>query len=638
MVNKLKSFYGILIIAGVILLSFPENILGSDRDIDSLKVQLENLAKSEVPALNEIISITVADVTIEEFLRAVANSSGLNINVDPALEIRVVNNFSNVRVLDILLFLYEQYDIDLFFIGNIISVKKPFRREDITPERIGINHDTVTDLYSLDYVNEELGRVAKEITKFTGHNVVLAPGVEKIPVSGYIRNKPFGEALEKFAFSNNLALRVTEDQFYILEPTPRGEEGQKQPPQRDRQSRENEKDTYVLEVKVFGNDKISVTAVEAPIEEAIRKVSEESGNYYFFTSPITGTITLQIAGASFEEFLENTLKGSKYIYQIAQGIYVIGEEANYHLKDFRVIRFQNRTVEKLTEFIPEDLSQGLQIKEFPELNSFLISGSGVQVAKLEAFIRELDQVVPVILIDVIIVDVKKSYIISTGIEAGIGDQPVETKGKVFPEVDIQMGSKTINDIINSFNGFGWTNLGNVTPNFYLTLKAMEDQGFLDVRSTPRLSTLNGHEATMSVGETEFYLEEQSNIIGTQNPQVETIKVYKSVNAELKVTIKPIVAGDEQITLDIVVEQSDFTERISKYSPPGSVTRKFESSIRVKNQDVILLGGLEQKSSRESASGTPILSRIPGLKWIFSSRTKERSSTKLNIFIKPTIIG
>jgi type IV pilus assembly protein PilQ len=638
MVKRLKSFYGILIIAGVILLSFPEYILGSDRDIDSLKVKLENLAKSEVPALNEIISITVADVTIEEFLRAVANSSGLNINVDPALEIRVVNNFSNVRVMDILLFLYEQYDIDLSYIGNIITIKKPPRREDITPETVGIHKDTVTDLYSLDYVNEELGRVAKEITKFTGYNVVLAPGVEKIPVSGYIRNKPFGDALEKFAFSNNLALRVTEDQFYILEPTPRGEEGQKQPPQRDRQTREDEKDTYTLDVKVFSNDKISVTAVEAPIDEAIRKVSEESGNYYFFTSPITGTITLQIAGASFEEFLENTLKGSKFIYQKAQGIYVIGEEANYHLKDFRVIRFQNRTVEKLTEFIPEDLSQGLQIKEFPELNSFLISGSGVQVAKLEAFIRELDQVVPVILIDVIIVDVKKSYIISTGIEAGIGDQPMETKGKVFPEVDIQMGSKTINDIINSFNGFGWTNLGNVTPNFYLTLKAMEDQGFLDVRSTPRLSTLNGHEATMSVGETEFYLEEQSNIIGTQNPQVETIKVYKSVNAELKLTIKPIVAGDEQITLDIVVEQSDFTGRISKYAPPGSTTRKFASSIRVKNQDVILLGGLEQKSSRESSTGTPFLSRIPGLKWIFSSRTKERSSTKLNIFIKPTIIG
>jgi type IV pilus assembly protein PilQ len=639
MVSGIKSLYGILFMAGTILLSFPQVSMGRDWNIDSLKVELENLAKEQVPALNEIISITVTDVTIEEFLRAVANSSGLNINVDPALEIRVVNNFSNVRVLDILVFLCEQYDIDLVFIGNILSVKKTPVRDEITPETIGIHRDTVTDLYSLDYVNKELGRVAKEITKFTGYNVVLAPGVEKIPVSGYIRDKPFKDAIEKFAFSNNLSLRVTDDQFYIIEPISRGEDqGQKQPPQRGRQSKENEKDTYILDVKVFGNDKISVTAADAPLEEVIRRVSEESSNYYFFTSPVTGTITLQIAGANYEEFLDNTLKGSKYIYQKSKGVYVIGEEANYHLKDFRVIRFQNRTIEKLTEFIPEDLSNGIQIKEFPELNSFLISGPGVHLAKLEAFIQELDQVVPVILIDVIIVDVKKSFIVSTGIEAGIGDEPVETKGKVFPEVNIQMGSKTINDIINSFNGFGWTNLGNVTPNFYMTLRAMEDQGFLDVRSTPRLSTLNGHEASMSVGETEFYLEEQSNIIGTQNPQVETIKVYKSVIAELKVTIKPIVAGDEQITLDIVVEQSDFTERISKYSPPGSVTRKFESSIRVKNQDVILLGGLEQKSSRESSTGTPVLSRIPVLKWIFSSRTKERSNTKLNIFIKPTIIG
>jgi type IV pilus assembly protein PilQ len=638
MANRLKSFYPILLVGAGILLSFTEYARGSDRNIDSLKIELEDLANKEVPALNETIDITVTDVTIEEFLRAVANSSGLNINVDPGLDIKVVNNFNNVRVLDILLFLYEQYDIDLSYVGNIIIVKKPLKNEEITPDRVGIHHDTVTDLYSMDYVDQELGRVAKEITKFTGYNVILAPGVEQNPVSGYIRDKPFKEALEKFAFSNNLALRVTEDEFYIIEPVPGDEKAQRQPTQQDRQVRQPEKDTYVLDVNVFGNGRINVNAIDAPLDETIRMVSEQSGNHFFLTSPVTGTVTLQIAGASYREFLDNILKGSQYIYQKDQNIYVIGEEANYQLKDFKVIQLRNRTIETLAEFIPEDLSQGLQIKEFPELNSFLISGPNVQVTKLETFIREIDHVVPVILIDIIIVDIKKSYILSTGIEAGISDQPVETNGRVFPDVDVQMGSKTLNDIINNFNGFGWTNLGNVTPNFYMTLKAMEDQGLLNVRSTPRLSTLNGHEATMSIGELEYYLEEKSNIIGTQNPQVETIKVYKSVNAELIVTIKPIMAGDEQITLDITVEQSDFTERISKYAPPGSVTRKFESSIRVRNQDVILLGGLEEKSSRESARGTPFLSRIPGLKWIFSSRTKERSNTKLSIFIKPTIIG
>ena len=78
--------------------------------------------------------------------------------------------------------------------------------------------------------------------------------------------------------------------------------------------------------------------------------------------------------------------------------------------------------------------------------------------------------------------------------------------------------------------------------------------------------------------------------------------------------------------------------ISQFAPPGTVTRKFESLIRVRNQEMIILGGLEEKSSREASSGTPLLSRIPILKWIFSSRTKETGDSKLNIFIRPTIIA
>jgi hypothetical protein len=69
MVSGIKSLYGILFMAGTILLSFPQVSMGRDWNIDSLKVELENLAKEQVPALNEIISITVTDVTIEMLIQ-----------------------------------------------------------------------------------------------------------------------------------------------------------------------------------------------------------------------------------------------------------------------------------------------------------------------------------------------------------------------------------------------------------------------------------------------------------------------------------------------------------------------------------------------------------------------------------------
>jgi type IV pilus assembly protein PilQ len=99
-----------------------------------------------------------------------------------------------------------------------------------------------------------------------------------------------------------------------------------------------------------------------------------------------------------------------------------------------------------------------------------------------------------------------------------------------------------------------------------------------------------------------------------------------------------VSGDSSVTLEIDVEQSDFTARIDPQAPPGSVNRKFTSMIRVKNEEMVILGGLEEKSVEDSGSGIPLLSRIPILKYLFSSRTNNIQKTKLNIFIKPTVIN
>ena len=142
---------------------------------------------------------------------------------------------------------------------------------------------------------------------------------------------------------------------------------------------------------------------------------------------------------------------------------------------------------------------------------------------------------------------------------------------------------------------------------------------------------------MTLGNTEYYLEESNNVIGSQNPQNIITKQYKSVKADFTLKIKPIISGNEQITLEVKVEQYDFTGRISPQAPPGAVSRNFESLIRVKNEEMILLGGLEAKSLSDAGSGVPFLGRIQILKWIFSYRNRERSATKLNVFIKQVII-
>jgi type IV pilus assembly protein PilQ len=113
--------------------------------------------------------------------------------------------------------------------------------------------------------------------------------------------------------------------------------------------------------------------------------------------------------------------------------------------------------------------------------------------------------------------------------------------------------------------------------------------------------------------------------------------YVPVTADLSVEIKPIVSGDDQVTLSIKVNIADFTSIPTDGSPPPEAISKFESSLRVHSEDTILLGGIERNENDLTSSGIPILSRIPILKWIFSSRTKTNTKVVTVLFIKSTII-
>jgi type IV pilus assembly protein PilQ len=298
----------------------------------------------------------------------------------------------------------------------------------------------------------------------------------------------------------------------------------------------------------------------------------------------------------------------------------------------------NNAAEALVNMLPKDIIEALEIKSDVELNSFVVSGPAQNIQRFQEFISAIDKQIPVILIEVMFIEHAKNASIETGLEMGIGTEPTTTEGKIFPSSNLNLGAQTINKIIGGFNGFGSSNLGRVAPNFYASIKALENSGTIHVKSTPKLSTLNGHKASLAIGETTYFVITNRDFIGSQIPQTSTITNYQAIDAELALDIMPLVSGDGNITMSIQVIQSSFNgTRIAPDAPPDMNSRSFSSTIRVKDQDVIILGGLEENTSNDIGSGVPLLARIPVIKWFFSSRKKENSAKKLSILIKPTVI-
>ncbi len=632
---KLKQW---IIIGGWLLCSI---VALPQTRLDSIQQSLQKIA-TDAPGLNEKVELSVSGVSLQEFIRGIGAAHQLNVSVDPALKGNVVNNFSNAKVADVFLFLCKQYQLDIDFIGSIIAFKpyvKPKEKpKPYVAKKPGVNYYKQTDFLSLELRKDTLDKVAEEITKQSLKNVVLAPGLENQQVSVFIQNRPFDNALDKLAFANGLKITKTDDHFYLITNADaeevvadKGRNGSKRSGNKN-----NKKGQGFMEMKIKG-DRITLEADNAPTIDLIEAASKELfKNYFLFNKP-EGVSTLYIENATYEEFLNYLLNGSKYTFKNQEGIYLIGERNLEGLRKTELLQLENRTVESIIEVIPPELKEGVDIKEFVELNGLILSGSHPNIYEIKEFVRAIDKVVPMVMIEVMIVDVNKSTTTSVGINAGLGGGPQTTGGTISPGANFNLNSSSVNQLINSFNGFGWVNLGNVSPDFYLSIQALESDGILKTRSTPKLSTLNGHEANLKIGRTEYYLEVQNNVIGTQNPSFVTTQTYKPTNADLSVTIKPTVSADEHVTLDIQVDQSDFTGRIDPNAPPGNVSRSFQSIVRIKNGETILLGGLEDKSTNNTSSGLPLLARIPVLNWFFGQKTREKSKSKLNIFIKATTL-
>lgn len=630
----------------VLLVSTRLSTFAQETRYVAMESQLKQLSLNN-PGLKEKTKFSVSGASIGEFLRGLAQAHNLDINIDPSLTMRLTNNFRNEQVMTVLLFLARKYGLDMQFAGSIISIfpfqeplKIPIRPERKVPQ---ITFDKLSKLLSYDLNSDTLTDIAKKITQLTGQNMIFAPEIASRSITAFAQGLPVLKAVEKLAFASHLWVVTGEDGSLVIEPLANDEE---------LVARKDTASTpgFVVRklVKLGGSETLSnydvstrqgskiihVDAANIPIAALIHSIAQEAGINYFIFSELKGAITASVKSMTFNSFLTMIFQNSPYTYRVEKGIYLIGERGIEGIRDHQIVQLQNRSLDSISVYIPLEMKKGVEIKEFKELNSFLLTGSRPQVAEVVAFIKSIDRPVPMVTIEVIIVDVRKNKSIATGIQLGKSDS-VKTGGTLFPGLNYKFGSGAITSLLSSLGTGNIINLGKVTPNFYVKLSALEQNSNIDVRQTPKLTTLNGHVASLSIGNTRYYTSTTQNVLGSLNTSTVVTQQYTPIEANLSVDIRPVVSGDEQVTLNIDVKISDFTD-LPLTGPPPTSNSKFKSIIRVRNQEMVVLGGLERTERDDSGSGVPLLSRIPILKWLFSSRSKSTGKTVSIIFIRPTI--
>jgi general secretion pathway protein D len=171
----------------------------------------------------------------------------------------------------------------------------------------------------------------------------------------------------------------------------------------------------------------------------------------------------------------------------------------------------------------------------------------------------------------------------------------------------------------------------------LLIQALESDGRTKILSTPSVVTLDNEEASLTVGEEVPF--PTGSYANTNNSN--SVNPFTTVNREevgVMLKVKPQISKGDAVRLEIEQESSAVKTGTAD-SQLGATTTKstMQTNVMIQDGEILILGGLIEGTSGNSASKVPLLGDIPFLGNLFKSSTRDDRKKVLMMFIRPTII-
>jgi len=186
-----------------------------------------------------------------------------------------------------------------------------------------------------------------------------------------------------------------------------------------------------------------------------------------------------------------------------------------------------------------------------------------------------------------------------------------------------------------------------------TIRLLSEFGDLRVLSSPKIMALNNQTAMLRVVDNRVYfsIEVEPGIPATATSAA-TPATYTSTALTVPVgfvmSVTPQIGENDQVTLNVRPTISRIVRFVNDPNPvlansgivnaiPEIQIREIESIMKVFSGQIAVLGGLMQDSLETNTAGLPGVSRLPGIRNLFSQRNDRASKTELIVFIRPVVI-
>jgi MSHA biogenesis protein MshL len=186
-------------------------------------------------------------------------------------------------------------------------------------------------------------------------------------------------------------------------------------------------------------------------------------------------------------------------------------------------------------------------------------------------------------------------------------------------------------------------------NFGAIINLLKSQGAVHVLSSPRIATINNQKAVLKVGTDDFYVTEVTGgtVATTTTPATPPNVVVQPFFSGIALDVTPQIDDKDNITLHVRPSVSKVTEKSKTIDLGGlgtlilplasSAISETDSVVRLKDGQIVAIGGLMSQTYDDSKNRIPLLGEIPVLGQLFGNTSQTSQKRELVVLIKTTLI-
>ncbi len=212
-------------------------------------------------------------------------------------------------------------------------------------------------------------------------------------------------------------------------------------------------------------------------------------------------------------------------------------------------------------------------------------------------------------------------------------------GEASANLDFQMqfGNLDFHNPLGDARGFTLS-----AKSFSVFLNALNQQGKTNVLANPKISVMNGQPALISVGENVTYID---SVTSTVEDGVITYSVNtSSVMSGLGLAVIANIIDDTEVVLSLTPVTSQLDEPIeyktfggqNQVGLPRVKLREMNTMVRVRDGEMLVVGGLIDETKDDSGQQVPLLGRLPIIGKLFSNTSKVKTRKEMLIMLKPKV--